>query len=237
MRNSRDKYGKFAYSTRFGLAVEAERWVRIGFFGDNILAFSRDGREFFARGALTGSRVGDGFVETQWSPGDGVEVTTLQGFVEGWEVRLHRVATAQPATILESGHAVPTRCGTREKLRDVGGAETGPAGLRLVLDDGHRTAIVDLFGRRRAAALDAAPNTHLLFPHAAVPVLRGSLAAGEHLLATATRASFGAEADDGAPPPGREAVAAFAAAAGWMLSVEDLAVEIALDEQRQAALA
>ena len=234
MRNSRDKYGKFAYSTRFGLAVEAERWVRIGFFGDNILAFSVDGRDFHARGALTGSRIGEGFVETEWSPLDGVAVTTLQGFLEGWEVRLHRVATERPATIFESGHAVPTRCGTRERLRDLSGAEAGPAGLVLILDDGHRTAIADLLGTRRAAAIDVAPNTHLLFPHAAVPMLRGSLGAGEHLLATAVRASFGA--DDGAPPPGREAVAAFAQSAGWALRPDRLSADVAIAIQRQPAM-
>ena len=124
MRGITDKYGKLAFSTHSGLCVESERWLSMGFCGDNILAFSADSSTYFARSSGS-ARMGDGFVESRWSPMAGVDVTTVQGFANGWEIRLHRVEASVPVRAVESGHASPSRFGTRalSKVNDAPGPD------------------------------------------------------------------------------------------------------------------
>lgn len=217
MRNSVDKYGKFAYSSRFGLCVEADRWISHGFVGDNILAVSDDGVDFQARRSIESSRLGDDWLETRWSPISGVTIVTLQAFLRGWELRLHDLDSEKPLMLIETGHCVPTRLGTRGKLRaELAEAPSqGARGSAVLLDDGHRSAIVDLGSARFASAADAAPNTNILFPHAAVPCLAGPLASGRHLLITAVRAVKGAPDGPWDGLPTAEEMTTLARDAGW----------------------
>ena len=250
MRNSADKYGKFAYSSRFGLSVEADRWVEMGFFGDNILAVSSDGRDYHGRGQRSAARIGENWIETSWSPEAGIEIMTLQGFVRGFELRIHRITSEHDLATLESGHAVPSRCGSRERRRSgkdapsLGAHSIGAHGIAIILDDGHASAIAGLAGAREPELRDAAPNTNLVFPHSVVPMLAGRIAAGaERLLITAVRARFSAAADvregkiwegkiwEGLPT--LDDAAALAAAAGVRLPLEALARTTPLDLRTQ----
>jgi hypothetical protein len=218
MRGSTDKYGKLAYSSRFGLAVEGDRWLALGFCGDNILAVSRDGQEFRARGALTASRVGEGWIETVWRPMSGVKVTTLQAFAGDWEVRLHRVATDAPLAVIESGHAVPVHSRTRGKLKQAFDTRdpAAPGGLVIAAADGHASGLADLGGLRRAVEADVAPNTHLVFPQASVPALVGRIGTGETLLVTLARPAWGLDPEAlPASLPSADDVQAVVEAAGW----------------------
>ncbi|WP_051248920.1 DUF2264 domain-containing protein [Inquilinus limosus] len=223
MRGSTDKYGKLAYSSRWGLAVEADRWLQLGFCGDNILAVSRDGQEFRARGALTASRVGDGWIETVWQPIAGVRVTTLQAFAGDWEARLHRIASDAPLAVIETGHAVPAHSRTRGKLKQAFETrEAGPQGLTLAVADGHASSLADLGGLRRAVEADVAPNTHLVFPQASVPALVGRIGAGETLLVSLVRPSWGLDPEAlPASLPSADDLRSIAEAAGWNAAILD----------------
>ncbi len=242
MRNSADKYGKFAYSSRSFLCVEADRWAHLGFLGDNILAVSTNGEIYRSRGRKIDSRFGDNWVETSWSPEEGVSIISLQGFLRGFELRLHRITTERALLTLESGHAVPTRCGSRDIARGPASEnEQGPSGLAILLETGHGSAIADLSGERIAKLRDAAPNTNIGFPHASVPLLAGRLAAGDRLLVTAVRAVHrpkGAALDeiwDGLPSFAE--AAAFCRAAGWALGELDATVASSLDLRTHRATA
>ncbi len=196
VRNGRDKYGKFAYSSRFGLCVESERWISEGFAGDNMLAVSSDGAVFAMRGAIDAARMGDDFIETHWSPMKGVSIRTLQAFIREWELRVHELTTDVPLQAIETGHCVPAHAGARVRFSaEPGTVAAAASAILLLVNDGHRSALIDLAGGRQAEAADAAPNTNILFPQAVVPCLAGSLAAGRHLLATAARAAFGGAED------------------------------------------
>jgi hypothetical protein len=240
MRNSTDKYGKLAYSSRYGLAVEAERWVTSGFLGDNILAVSADGELYRTRGRKTDMRLGDDWIEASWSPLEKVAITTLQGFVRGFELRIHRITTERPLATLESGHAVPMRCGSRDSARGASSADDkGPAGLAVILDDGHRSAIADLTGARVATMRDAAPNTNIAFPHATVPLLSGRIGAGHRqLLITAVRAAFrpASEIWDGLPTLA-DAAELCRAAGSPLSAAEAQAVPLRLDLRTEYAAA
>jgi hypothetical protein len=236
MRGAPDKYGKLAYSSRFGLAVEGDRWLPLGFCGDNLLAVSRDGHEFRGRGALAASKVGEGWIQTTWQPMSGVSVTTLQSFAGDWEIRLHRISSDAPLAVVESGHAVPAHSRTRGKLLQALDAK-GPAlpGLTIAVADGHASSLADLGGLRRAVEADVAPNTHLVFPQASVPALAGRIGAGETLLVTAVRPSYGVDAGGlAASLPTAEDVRAIAEAAGWNVAILDwLAIPTTLEIRRR----
>jgi hypothetical protein len=236
MRGAPDKYGKLAYSSRFGLAVEGDRWLPLGFCGDNLLAISRDGHEFRSRGALAASKVGEGWIQTTWQPTSGVSVTTLQSFAGDWEIRLHRISSDAPLAVVESGHAVPAHSRTRGKLLQALDAK-GPAlpGLTIAVADGHASSLADLGGLRRAVEADVAPNTHLVFPQASVPALAARIGAGETLLVTAVRPSYGVDAGGlAASLPTAEDVRAIAEAAGWNVAILDwLAIPATLEIRRR----
>jgi hypothetical protein len=208
LRGAVDKYNKLAYSTRFGMSVEGERWIGQGACGDNILAVSADGESWHARRSTTRRRFGGSWIESAWSPLPGVEIETLQSFVGRWEVRLHRIMTDRAISVVESGHAVPCRTASRR------GAAAAPeaGGMALVLDDGQVSAIQDLGGQRGGAAMAVMPNTSLVFPQASVPVLLAELPAGTTLLGTAVQA--GRNLDPSATPSAK-AITAMARDANW----------------------
>lgn len=218
MRNAADKYAKFAYSTRFGLCVEADRWMEGGFCGDNILAVSRNGLQFTARSRNIDQHAGDGFLTSHWQPIPEAEIHTLQGFAGGWELRLHRITATEKLWVLESGHALPTRAGTRRAMATAFGPATRH-GVAMTLDTTHVSALVDLGATRTAVPIDAAPNTNLLSPHAAVPVLGTTLPPGETTLITAVRAFHGG-GTLGAPP-GQGEIIALLDKAGWPTALAD----------------
>jgi hypothetical protein len=222
MRNSTDKYGKLAFSSRFGLSVEGDRFVDLGFVGDNLLAVAAPDQPFHTRAGNSSARMTKDFVESEWHPHPGVDIRTLQGFCGDWELRLHHLRMAQALTVIETGHAVPARCASRGRLKPVLAQPavppegSGPYGLALVLDDGHASVAIDFGALRQALPVDVAPNTSIVFPHAAVPALIGRLPAGEALLATAVHAGCApAGAATVPPPPAPAAFAALAQAAGW----------------------
>jgi len=219
MRNAEDKYAKFAYSTRFGLCVESDRWIEGGFCGDNILAVSRNGLQFAVRSHNLDQHAGDGFLTTHWQPIPEADIRTLQGFAGGWELRVHRITASEPLYTLESGHALPTRCGTRGGVA----AAFEPAerhGLAMMLDSHHVSAIVDVGAARSALPLDAAPNTNLISPHAAVPVLAARIPQGECVFITSVRAFHDTDGEVGLPP-GQAEIRALLAKAGWPTELAD----------------
>ncbi len=219
MRNSTDKYGKFAYSSRFFLTVEAERWAHLGFLGDNILAVSTDGETYRSRGRKIDSRLNESWIETSWSPEEGVLITSLQCFLRDFELRVHKITTEHPLLTLESGHAVPTRYGSRDIARGPSSKdEPGPSGLAILLETGHGSAIADLCARRIAKPRDVAPNTNIGFPHASVPLLAGRIEAGVRFLITAVRAVYRPKAAIWDGLPSLAEVAAFCRAAGSPLA-------------------
>jgi hypothetical protein len=155
----------------------------------------------------------------------GVKVTTLQAFAGDWELRLHRIAADAPLAVIESGHAVPAHSRTRGKLKQAfDSREPGPQGLTIAVADGHASSLADLGGLRRAVEADVAPNTHLVFPQASVPALVGRIGAGETLLVTLVRPTYGLDpAALAASLPSADDLSAIAEAAGWNAAILDWA--------------
>ncbi|MFC0407567.1 DUF2264 domain-containing protein [Roseomonas elaeocarpi] len=235
MRGAVDKYAKFSYSTHLGPTVEAERWIEYGCCGDNILAVSPDGQDWHMRRAILGRRVGEDWIEASWRPLPEVSVETLQFFEGGWEIRLHALDTPVALQAVESGHAVPCRVGARGRLAALFAQEGGSGGTLLRAGEAYGSAILDPSGKRVSGVLDVMPNTSLMFPQAAVPVLGARLGPGTHLLASAVWAGR-AEAP-GEAPSGAAVLERACRCGGWAARLKGMVWSldtVALREDRRA---
>ncbi len=206
-RHAPEKYGKFAYSTRYGFSVESERRDFPGAAFDSMLVFSRDGITFDGRHDCLDARIGEGFVFSRWSPFADVEVETWLLPVGLGHVRVHRIVTAIRVLAGEGGFAVP------RLTIDGRGEESGIAYVETASD---YSGIRSLGGPPRGGLVQVArPNTNLMAPRTLVPQLRGELLAGEHVLATLVVAS----------PDRQAARRALADPPGWSLAPLLAAIE------------
>lgn len=186
IRLSADKYAKFAYSTAHGMSVDGTRWLSSGFAGDNLLAFSADKENWFFRSRILESRIVDGELLTVWSPFEGCRVETRQRFSADGEVRSHDIDNARALDFVASGHAVDLwrRANRSFNAAEAQGSDADGAaavGERLYSD------IRETGGRHVRSVMPCAPNTNLMFPYAAVPVITGTLPPGKNRLETVLR--------------------------------------------------
>lgn len=184
-----EKYGKFAYSTRYGFCVERDsRSFETGAF-DNMLAVSRDKVHFGMRKHVEAHGIVDGMQYARWRPLDGVCIETVSVPTAAGHMRLHRIESDTALFVAEGGFAI--RMGDRGRISMAAGDTT------LVLDDGTDTTALRLLQSPGPATLQrvvAAPGSHFYFPRAVLPQLRLEVPAGTHVLAN----WFGASTDGAA---------------------------------------
>jgi hypothetical protein len=184
LRNAADKYGKFAYSSEFGFAVESDRWLHLGYAGDNVLALSPDGRHWRVREGIIDRIIAGGGLSTRWSPWEECLIETVQVFLGEWELRAHRIESRRQFEAIESGFALPCFHSLRDQPIDHSG--------RAI----HRTevavsALLDQSGGRISGIRQVMPNTNLVSAYSSVPVLKSQVEAGVTVLAALVYAQPG----------------------------------------------
>ena len=117
------KYGKLAYSSRFGFCGEVEfPYADLG--TDSTVRVS-DGEATHTRWNVQDAFVEDGMVWSRWRPFDDVVIDTVLCGGAPWHHRVHLVRTDRALTVADSGFAVAT-----DSLRfgsATGGCCSGPA--------------------------------------------------------------------------------------------------------------
>jgi len=177
LRHSPDKYLKFAYSSDHGLCVEGEKWIEQGFVGDNLLAFYHpETQQWFGRRKHEQAyREGDALISI-WQPFAGCKVTTVQSMQSNKEVRTHHIESDRALNYIATGYAVD-----RWQPWGSQGKESAQA---LVQSERLYSQIELVQGPGNASVYPCAPNTNLLYAHASVPVISGTVSAGNTCLAT-----------------------------------------------------
>jgi len=199
MRCGTEKYAKFAYSSRYGFSVEADqRGFALGAF-DSALAFSEDGLHYRVRETNDEAKLAGETLYAKWSPQAGVTVETWLYPAGPWHVRLHRIVTPRAMQTAEGGFAMARRDLDADTLGE-------GAGSAHAIGAEDFSGIVDLGSTIERAGLcqKALPNTNLIVARTIVPQLRGTIPAGETLLASAVLATRDPSAVEGAwrnPPP------------------------------------
>ena len=199
-----DKYNKFAYSTNFGMEINALQYAEEFRFGDNILAFSFDrGINWQMRRSNSFSRLEGRTLSLGWSTGAQEVETTIDVAEDNTFVRRHQFTLDRPAFVVESGFAVDQWYEEAEVLVP----EAAAAETRLLMQDRDRDdimkteAVIAVSGTNGLSAirsLDAYPkfaglarrvHTNLSAPRTVVPFLLVRLPAGEHVLTHKFRVS------------------------------------------------
>ncbi len=167
-----EKYSKFAYSTHFGFSVSREATGLGKGAYDSMLALS-DGEDHWRvrRKCESAEVVGDTIV-SRWKPWPDVEITTELANRYPWHIRTHTIKTGRALETAEGAFASAFEEGL-EPLEKTDGILYGGSG------------ILNLEGDRDAVLIEPLPNTNLINPRTAIPMLTGRLEPGEYRLVCA----------------------------------------------------
>ncbi|GAB3232829.1 DUF2264 domain-containing protein [Glycomyces halotolerans] len=175
-RGGQEAYGKFAYSTLAGFSHAVSGPGLECAVPDGALVLSEDGRHWRGReDSSEGEIDGKGVLTVDWQPWEDVSITTsLEAAVDGWHARIHIIETDRTLHTGEGGWCVP-RPG---HVADIGDNQVSVTG------GGVRSDVIDASGGREPALIEPMEGTHLYWPQTALPVLRGLLEPGKHILKT-----------------------------------------------------
>ncbi|WP_313200386.1 DUF2264 domain-containing protein [Rhizobium sp.] len=190
MLGANEKYSKFVYSTRYGFNIELNDRHFVAASFDGMLGLSDDGVHFRMRETLEEASIAGDKLYSRWKPWSDVTIETWLLPANPWHIRLHRIVTPRPLQTNEGGFAIPRA----DFNVDIAEQSERQAVWHGQTDS---SAIFDLSPafRRNGTAISAIANSNLIHAKTLVPQLRGEIAPGTTVLATAAialpKADFG----------------------------------------------
>ncbi len=186
MLHTAEKYGKFAYSSRYGFGVERDgRNFATGAF-DNMLAVSRDNVHFAMRKHVETFGIAEGMQYALWRPCDGVTIETVTIPTPAGHIRAHRIETENALHLAEGGFSI------RMRERDAVRNDLRKTALLLSSDeDTTALRVLDAPAKVTLQRIVASPGAHFYFPRSVVPQIRLDVPSGRFVLAS----WFGASTD------------------------------------------
>lgn len=176
--NTEAKYCKFAYSTRYGFTIERGRYGLNHAAPDSMLLLSEKDDYWRGRRACQQVTTADGMIYSRWQPWNDVTIDTWLVPLGDWQVRVHYLKTDRELDCAEGGFSLANRPLPQTELA------ASKSVMRTATDT---SAIYCLSPQPRTGEqVLTPPNSNLLFAErAAVPLLRGELNVGTHLLISA----------------------------------------------------
>ena len=175
-----EKYGKFAYSTRYGFSVEADDRHFARAASDNMLSFSEDGMHMRMREVNQTAEIAGDKLHALWHPYDDVTVETFLIPAGDWHIRLHEVTTPRPLETAEGGFAIAKP--------DYGAFVETVDGIRAEIATNTDVSVIVGNDARTGTVVSPLSNSNVMAPRTLVPQLRGRLEAGTTRLACAVLA-------------------------------------------------
>lgn len=175
------KYSKFAYSNRFGFSISRGNIGLEQLAPDSMLALSEGDGIYRVRRECKEAEVKGGFVYARWCPWDDVEIRTWLIPAAPWHVRIHIIKTRRALVTAEGGFALERDEAEINKTQKRDGI--------IGITPREASGIIDLHGRRKAFMVYAEPNTNLIYPRTLIPVIKGKIGPGTHLLVAAVLGS------------------------------------------------
>ncbi len=170
MRYGAEKYGKFAYSTRYGFSVEVDERQFEQASAENMILFSDDGVHFRGRERHEDAQMAGEVQYSRWKPFADVTVRTWLVPAGRWHLRLHEIETPRPLGTIEGGFAI-ARPATGTWQTDVTNSD-----IRLRTAQDLSALWSDDFREKRGHL--ALPNGNVINPRTILPQLRGRVSAG-----------------------------------------------------------
>ncbi|MGK6316400.1 DUF2264 domain-containing protein [Neorhizobium sp. DT-125] len=183
MRGASEKYSKFVYSTRYAFNIEADDRHFASASFDGMLGLSDDGVHFRMRETLEKALIAEDRLYSRWHPWNDVVVETWLLPANPWHIRIHRITTPRGLKTAEGGFAIE-----RADFNIDRGEQS--EGLAIWQGQTDMSAIVDLSPdhKRAGHAMSPIANANLIHAKTLLPQLRGEIAPGTAVLATAAMA-------------------------------------------------
>lgn len=171
-----EKYGKFAYSTRYGFSISRSMYRADHGAFDSMLAVRVEGHPNYAvRLEQELIEMTDNSITSKWTPLPGVEIITTLTAKEEGHVRRHVIKTDKALETLEGGFAI--------KRKAVSNLEENTLTITDSMaraDNGiDQSLIEDIEGNRKAIMVVPEPNTNLINNKTLLPMLEGHIPVGE----------------------------------------------------------
>jgi hypothetical protein len=179
-RGTPEKYGKFAYSTRYGFSIEANDRHFPSAACDGMLVLSDDGLHFRMREDNEAALIAGDRLYARWRPYEDVVVETWLVPAGGWHIRLHEVTTPRRLQVAEGGFAIPKP--------DFDAWEETISATRAEVMTADDVSVVVGYDARAAQVISPLSNTNVMAPRTLLPQLRGVVEPGTTLLACAVLA-------------------------------------------------
>ena len=193
-RGMPEKYGKFAYSTRYGFSIEADDRRFENVACDNMLGFCDDGRHLRMRESNESALIAGDTLHARWRPYADVQVETWLIPAGLWHIRLHEVTTPRRLEVVEGGFAIAKP--------DFGAWQESAAGSRAEVRTTDDVSVIVAYDTRTAQVMSPLPNTNVMVARTLLPQLRGTVEPGTTHLCCAVLAE--PQPDGGAIPPAPE---------------------------------
>lgn len=160
-----EKYGKFAYSSKFGFSIHKANDCLENFAPDNELVFEIGGL-FFGRPKADKADVSANGIVSYWSPFKGINVVTELIVKYNYYSVKHTITSNIACTAYSCGFALST---------DTPDYEAGVTDDVAVIMSNNRGCEVD---GGPGLIITASSNTNLLHPRTAIPAVRHTIKAG-----------------------------------------------------------
>lgn len=176
--NTEAKYCKFAYSARYAFTVERGRFGLSHASPDSMLLLSEKDNYWRGRRDCQQVVMGENHIYSRWLPWENVTIDSWLVACGDWQIRIHHIDSARELDTAEGGFSIPARPMPERQ---------GSASASCLQSETDISAIFCLSSApRNGDQVLTPPNSNLYFAErAAVPLLRGTLSAGQHLLISA----------------------------------------------------
>jgi hypothetical protein len=197
MNHPAQKYGKFAYSARFGFCVSLGSYNIEKTGCDSMLMVSEGDGYWRERRQVKAQVSGSNWTRSVWNPWPDVEITTTLVSFGAWHVRIHRIHSGRALETVEGGFAIRRYNRFDPPLPVYNTADTAQEALAAFpwgasriasLEPVPDTGLWNIGGKRKGSLLTPAPNLNIQDPVVVIPVLEGKAGPGVTLLACAVRA-------------------------------------------------
>lgn len=178
-----EKYGKFAYDSKFSVSMSRSQYELCEAVPDNMLAFLIDGY-IYVRRICKSHEIAEGRVISEWSPYPGIEVkTTIIPTPEG-HTRIHEIDSSVEVKAIDCGYSVrrddflPVKCVATD-VKNVSSVTNNDCGCVVtgITIEGEVQYVT-------AKSFTADPNTNLLYQKTAVPAVEYDIPKGHCVIKT-----------------------------------------------------
>ncbi len=169
-----EKYGKFAYSSKYGFSMARDTRSLHTSAPDSFLVIKAKGRYYVDYKLISSELLPDKRLKLVWTPVDGIEVETVITPYESSHKREHTIKAPYSCEAYETGFAISYLPGETEEKAEEGKAyvKNSVGGCELYSEYGEGIII------------DAWPNTNVISPLTKIPAIKYEIQAGESKVST-----------------------------------------------------